>query len=470
MVDRYSKFLLFLLIAFSSCRSDDDDLVLDGLLNPENGEELSGGLSNTVFNTSRNSFGQRSPFLDGSNLDFIIGNSFFNQSWVSAPASTTARDGLGPTFNARTCSSCHSKDGRGQPPSFGGQISIGFLLRLSKLGVSVKGGPLADPNYGTQLQDQSNSGVLKEGEFNISYTEIQGSFPDGEQYSLRDPTYTITNLNFGPLTSGIMVSPRIGQQMIGLGLLEAIDEADILLKEDQFDTNGDGISGKANYVWDFIENKSSLGRFGWKANQPSLLHQTAGAFIGDLGLTTIYFSNQNCPSPQLDCQQAAEGGTPEVETDDLNSVVLYVSNLAVPARRNYDNQDILKGKQLFNSIGCVSCHTPSHITGNHPKFNNLTNQKIWPYTDLLLHDMGDGLADNRPDYLADGNEWRTQALWGIGLIETVNNHTFLLHDGRARNIKEAILWHAGEAEQSKNLFKQLTATERELLINFIKTL
>lgn len=460
---------MLIVLFLIGCNKDNESPEEPQLLVAEEGEELSAGPFNTIFSTSTQSFGFPSPGLSGlEELFFFTGNSFFTQNWVSSPASTTAIDGLGPVFNGRSCTSCHSRDGRGQPPTGVGDFAGGLLLRLSISGTDEYGGPNPHPVYGDQLSDRSLPGVPAEGQFAITYEYIQGEFSDGTSYELRMPSYELINLNFGP--ADVMVSPRVGQQVIGLGLLEAIDENDIIALSDPADLDGDGISGKPNFVWDIASQSHVLGRFGWKANMPNLLQQTAGAFVGDIGITSSMFPMENCTDAQGDCQATTNGGSPEIEDDNIDAVLIYISNLAVPARRDVDAQDVLKGKNIFNNIGCASCHVPSFTTGAHPRFNHLSNQKIRPYTDLLLHDMGEGLADNRPDYEADGNEWRTPPLWGIGLIETVNNHTFFLHDGRARNIEEAVLWHGGEAESSKNAYTQLSKADRERLLKFLNTL
>lgn len=464
------KSVVYLLIClstltFSSCQKDDNNG-----LQAENGEELSGG-EGTVFVTGENAFALSMPGLTSmQQLEFATGNSFFNQNWVSAPASTTARDGLGPLFNARSCSGCHFKDGRGRAPISFGEHSTGFLIRLSVPGTDATGGPLSHPDFGGQLQDISIQNVTAEGEAIVTYTEIAGTYADGTPYSLRQPAYDIDFNDGISTTSGMMLSPRVANQMVGLGLLEALDEGTILAFADEFDSNGDGISGRPNYVWDVETQTTKLGRFGWKANQPNLKQQTAGAFVGDMGLTTTLFPNDECTSSQSDCLSAPNGGSPEVTDENLRKVVLYASSLAVPARRNWTDKTVLQGKQLFMYIGCASCHIPKMTTGTHPVFDALSNQTIRPYTDMLLHDMGEGLADGRPDYLATGSEWRTPPLWGIGLFQTVNHHTNYLHDGRARNLEEAILWHGGEAENAQSAFKQLTQTERNAIILFLNSL
>ena len=436
----------------------------------EEGEALSGGQA-TVFDVSPNSFSQPAPGLErNQELLFFVGNSFFNQNWVSAPASTTARDGLGPHFNARSCASCHFKDGRGRPPEFAGEAPTGYLIRLSIPGSDVYGAPLPDPNYGGQLQDFALEQIKAEGSFEIRYEEIPFTFPDGTTTSLRKPTVTFTRLNFGDLHPEIMISPRVGNQMIGLGLLEAVPEETLLALADPIDVNQDGISGRPNYVWDSFNGQMTIGRFGWKANQPNLLHQTAGAFVGDLGITSDLNLMENCTAVQTDCLTSINGGTPEIIGEDLQKVVLYASSLAVPGRREWDTPEVLEGKKLFIESGCADCHTPLLETGIHPTIPALSNQVIRPYTDLLLHDMGEGLADGRPDFQATGSEWRTPPLWGIGLIETVNGHTYYLHDGRARNLLEAILWHGGEAENALNNFINLTKEQRDAIIRFLNSL
>lgn len=452
--------VLFLLL-FWSCRK------VDLVPNPEPGEELSGGQV-TVFDAGRNAFGHPAPGLQGlDELEFFVGNSFFNQNWVSSPASTTARDGLGPLFNARACSGCHFKDGRGRPPEFPGEHTTGFLLRLGNMD---NGNLVGDTHYGGQLQDQSLPGVPVEGAYSISYSEIPQTLSDGSVVNLRKPSYQIDASGYGNLAAGNLVSPRVANQMIGLGLLEAIPEADILLHVDETDADGNGISGRPNRVLHVASGEIRLGRFGWKANQPDLLQQSAGAFLGDMGITTSIFPDQNCTSVQMDCQNAPDGGSSEISDDDLRKVVLYVSTLSVPARRNWESPEVLTGKSVFMEIGCAACHIPKWQTGRHPDFDALSDQTIWPYTDLLLHDMGEGLADGRPDFEATGKEWRTPPLWGIGLFEVVNGHTTYLHDGRARNLTEAVLWHGGEAASSRDQFKEISKEKRDALIAFLNSL
>ena len=463
-----SLFIALFIITACSSKEETDYIALDTVY--EIGEEMSAGRLTTSI-LGANAFDQPVPGLP-TNTDFLffVGNSLFRQNWVSSPASTTARDGLGPTFNARACSACHNKDGRGLPLEQNQEFSAGFLMRISESGTNDFGGPKPVANYGTQLQDRGNLSIPFEAKVNITYEIIKGQFKDGETYELRKPIYTITREQFGSLQQ-VLTSPRVGQQVIGLGLIDALSKEDILANTDEFDSDGDGISGKANYVWNHTTNQSELSRFGWKSNQPTLRQQVADAFNGDMGLTTSIFPDKNCPSPQLDCLNAPNGGSPEVTDKSLNNLMIYASSLSVPIRRNYEDQNVLKGKKLFRDLKCNSCHTEVFTTSNNYDFNTLLeNVTIRPFSDFLLHDMGSDLADNRPDFLATGNEWRTQPLWGIGMIKEVNRHTFLLHDGRARNIEEAILWHDGEAEASKNRYKNLTKKERQNLLAFINSL
>ncbi len=437
---------------------------------PEPGEELSGGQA-TVFDTTPNAFSLPVPGLEREQeLLFFVGNSFFNKNWVTAPSSTTARDGLGPFFNSRSCAGCHFKDGRGRAPDFEGERPTGLLMRLSVPGAGDHGGPLPDPVYGGQLQDDAVMGLAAEGVLAVSYEEVPFTFPDGEVVVLRRPVYTFKDPAYGVPNAEMMFSPRVANQMIGMGLLEAVPEEAILALADPDDADGDGVSGRPNYVWDVAAQGTALGRFGWKANEPTVAQQTAGAFLGDIGITTPLFPTQNCTAAAPDCATAPDGGAPEIDPDDFDKVVLYAGALAVPARRDWTDPVVLEGKRLFAEVGCTACHAPLLTTGEHPTLPALSNQTIRPYTDLLLHDMGAGLADGRPDFLATGSEWRTPPLWGLGLIETVNGHSNLLHDGRARGPLEAILWHGGEAETARNNFARLDPSEREAILRFLNSL
>ena len=432
-------------------------------------EALSGGAA-TVQATTRQAFGQPLPHLTADQeTRFFVGNSFFNRNWVSAPASTTARDGLGPLFNARSCSACHLHDGRGRPPA-AGEDMLSMLVRLSIPGQDSQRGVVPEPTYGDQFNGLAVSGVPPEGRALVTYEEMPGAYEDGEPFSLRRPTYTFSDLQYGPMHPNSRLSPRVAPVMIGLGLLEAVPESALLALADPDDADGDGISGRPNRVWDKARQETVVGRFGWKANQPNVAQQVAGAFLGDIGIPSTLFPDENCPADAVACWQASNGGSPELSESLLGHVVFYSRTLAVPARRNSRLPQVRRGRTLFNEAQCNACHTPTLRTGAVPGLPDLSGQVIHPYTNLLLHDMGPGLADNRPDFEASGSEWRTPPLWGIGLIETVNRHTFFLHDGRARNIAEAILWHGGEAEVSKEYFRRMPRDDREALLQFLNSL
>lgn len=417
-------------------------------------------------------------------LDFRLGDAIFRRLWASAPSSTTSSDGLGPFYNARSCQSCHIRNGRGHPPAAGEQ-PISLVLRLSvppqnadqaDLLRRLEAAVIPEPTYGMQLQTFSVQGLLAEGQLHIDYAEMPVSLADGEIVSLRRPQYHVTDLNYGAMRPHTMVSPRVAPPMIGLGLLELIPEAEILKLADPEDLDGDGIAGRANRVWSRERGKAMLGRFGWKAGTATIADQTASAFAKDLGLSThlIAASHGDCTPDEPACLSAPTGDDPsekvEVTKTMFDLVVFFARNLAVPARRQADGPAVLHGKRLFADAGCASCHRPSFTTGGDPALPEQAPQKIRPYTDLLLHDMGDELADGRPEGLANGRQWRTQPLWGIGLTETVSGHDLLLHDGRARGILEAILWHGGEAETAKRKVMHMTKQDRADLLAFIRSL
>jgi CxxC motif-containing protein (DUF1111 family) len=433
-------------------------------------EELSAGVC-TTKDSSLRAFDRPAPNLSEENFDhFQVGNSFFRSAWVTAPASASARDGLGPVFNAISCTGCHIRDGRGAPPQKYGEPLVSMLIRLSINGRTSEGAPMPEPTYGGQLQNRAIQGVKPEGEVNIKYEEKIGQFADGEVYSLRKPNYELRDLKYGNMHPNTKTSPRTAPFMIGLGLLEAIPEQAILANVDENDQNGDGISGRPNYVWDYEKKQKTIGRFGWKANQPNLKQQVAGAFNGDMGLTTSLFTSDHCTDSQADCKKQISGGNPEISDEILKATVSYSASLAVPMRRNAQSKEVLRGKQLFTETKCTTCHIPKFTTQALPNYPEYQGIMIRPYTDLLLHDLGEELADKREDFEATGKEWRTAPLWGIGLIPKINGHTNFLHDGRARNLSEAILWHGGEAENSKNLFLKMSKHDRNALIKFLESL
>ena len=329
---------------------------------------------------------------------------------------------------------------------------------------------MPEPTYGGQLQPFSIQGVPEEGRPTVTYERQAGQFWDGESYELLVPSYAVLDLGYGPFDASVRVSPRVAPAVIGLGLLEAIDEARLEALADPLDEDGDGISGRINRVWDVTQEQTVVGRFGWKAEQPTVRQQSAAAFSGDVGITTDIFATEGCTGIQTACAAAIHGGTPEFPPNLLDRVEAYGRLLAVPARQRFDDDTVLRGKRLFTDVGCARCHVPRHQTRIDADLPELRDQRIWPYTDLLLHDMGEGLTDNRPTYLADGNEWRTPPLWGLRFYEVVNGHNRLLHDGRARGVVEAIMWHGGEGDASKRRFQNLDASDRAALVAFVRSL
>ncbi|KIN72380.1 di-heme oxidoreductase family protein [Sulfitobacter guttiformis] len=456
---------------------------------PQKFEEKSAGAATVRARTDADAFSQPSGNISFEDeLDFKVGNGLFRKLWVSSPSSTLASDGLGPIYNARSCQRCHIKDGRGHPPENAQDNAISMFLRVSI--PDLDGGSDADameriegyiatrpdPVYGSQLQDFAVQGHPAEYRLDISYTEEVVTLADGEKVSLRHPTYIAADLGYGPLHTDAMLSPRVAPQMIGLGLLEAIASDDILVRTDPDDLDGDGISGRANVVWSQIHNQPMLGRFGLKAGSPTILEQSAAAFAGDIGISTPVFQAGfgDCSILQADCRDAPQGDGDdrvfEIDQTGLDLVTFYSRNLGVPARRNVEDPQVLQGKQVFYETGCTACHTPSYVTQRLEDRPEQSFQLIWPYTDMLLHDMGPALADNRPEGRATGTEWRTPPLWGIGLTAQVSDHSYFLHDGRARSLLEAVIWHDGEAAGQRDKVIALPTKERDALIAYLESL
>ena len=426
-------------------------------------------------------------------IDFIAGQGLFRKIWVASPASTLASDGLGPLFNARSCEACHAGGGRGHPAAEGGKRSPGLVLRLAvpvagAAGATEISSYLAEPSaplaptrphpvYGAQLQDFSTQGQQAEYQLSITYHDIAVDLADGETISLRDPTYSATDLAFGPLEDGTLISARIAPQVIGLGLLEAIAPADILAHADPGDADKDGISGRAQMIWSADLGRPALGRFGHKAGVATIREQSARAFHADIGISTPLFpaGAGDCTSVQTRCMNAPDGtsgtaGATEIGEVGLDLVTFYASTLTLPARRGVARPDVLRGKQIFYETGCTACHTPKFVTDRLPAHPERSFQLIWPYTDLLLHDMGPDLADDLPEGVAAGNEWRTAPLWGIGVTADRSGRQSFLHDGRARTLLEAILWHGGEAGHAKNRVTALPSADRAALIHYLESL
>lgn len=430
-------------------------------------EAFSGG-KGTTFNAGHDAFTTPLSHLTRKHRrEFVVGNSFFKENWVAAPATAANRDGLGPLFHARSCSSCHVNDGRGAPPAEG-EIMTGLLLRLS---ISGKDGPQPDPVYGGQLAIRALPGVLPEAEVDVKWIASEVTLEGGEKIALRRPSFAIRTWNYGEPSPGLMMSPRLAPGVYGGGLLEAVSEQMMAVAADPDDKNGDGISGRLNYVWDGAKKGRAVGRFGWKANQPTLRQQAAEAFNGDLGITSAEHPEENfTPSQAAKFAGFPGGGQPEADALVMDRVEAYLRFLAVPARRRLDDPVVKQGESIFQGIRCAACHLPELKTGSDHPAEELRDQTIRPYTDLLLHDMGADLADGRPDGEASATEWRTPPLWGTGLNTAVNGNAFFLHDGRARSHTEAILWHGGEAAASRDAFIKLDAASRRALLAFLDSL
>ncbi|HTO27804.1 MAG TPA: di-heme oxidoredictase family protein [Devosia sp.] len=454
---------------------------------PENFEGKPAGAGTTTFAPNADSF---SHFLDNLSFEqeeqFKLGNALFRKIWVSSPSSTQASDGLGPLFNARGCQSCHIKDGRGHPPFEGQAENVSMFLRLSvppgaddaRLAMDgVIAGEVGDPTYGTQLQDFAVPGLTAEGRMVIDYVDLAVTLGDGTEVVLREPHYSVADLAYGPLADNVMLSPRLANPMIGLGLVEQVPAADILALADPDDLDGDGISGRPNWTIEPVSQSVMLGRFGWKAGMASIRSQSAAAFAGDIGIATPLVDRPygDCTERQADCLAMPTGeqerlGPSEAPDPVLDLVTFYAQTLGVPERRNEGDAAVLRGKAAFYGAGCTSCHAPKFVTSRDAENPAHRFQLIWPYSDFLLHDMGPGLADNRPEGQADGQGWRTPPLWGIGLTETVSGHTFFLHDGRARDLVEAILWHGGEAQAARDAFAQMSQATRDDVVAFLESL
>ncbi len=458
----------------------------EDFLQPEPYERRSGGAATVFEMLNRNAFSHSSANMSFEReLNFKVGNGIFKKIWVSAPSSTLSSDGLGPLFNARACQRCHLKDGRGHPPVPGEKAKT-MVVKLSISPRNADGQAailkhrvhsIPEPVYGSQLQSFSVQGVQSEGDIEVTYEEVPVVLAGGEVVSLRKPTYRLTALQYGRLHPGTMISPRIAPPVIGMGLLEAIPEADITRNADPEDRDGDGISGQVRKVWSDESQQVVLGRFGWKAGQPTVLQQVASAFRDDMGISTPLYPDPygECTVSQSTCRTVPHGDEPAMDGIEAGAtifdlLVFYARNLGVPARRKVDDPQVLEGKRLFYESRCTACHVPKFVTRRDSIGSEQSFQLIWPYSDLLLHDMGEGLADHRPEGNATGREWRTPPLWGIGLTETVSNHTLFLHDGRARSLLEAILWHGGEAEPAKQRVMKMTREEREALLAFLESL
>ncbi|MER9315639.1 c-type cytochrome [Mesorhizobium sp. M0659] len=448
---------------------------------PESFETMQGGAGTSRKQVDRDAFSQPSENITFEELgNFKLGNALFRKNWVSSPSSTQASDGLGPLFNERACQNCHLKDGRGRPPAADSRTTSMFLRLARDASTAEEKAEIAahkvlnfpDPVYGTQLQELAVPGLKGEGRMYVHYREEKVTLGDGSVVWLRKPSYSVDGLGYGPLDSRTTLSPRLTPPMIGLGLIEQIAPADILAHADPGDR--DGISGKPNMVRDLSSGQLTLGRFGWKAQTASIRQQAADAFAGDIGISTPEEPSHwgDCTAAEKACLDMPNGvqkrlGPIEAPPPVMDLVTFYSQNLAVPARRDVGAPAVLAGKKLFYEMGCIACHTPKFVTMRGNKAQAF--QLIWPYSDFLLHDMGPGLADGQAVGDATGSEWRTPPLWGIGLTGTVNGNAFFLHDGRARTLAEAILWHGGEGQKARDRFAAANTADRDALIKFLES-
>ena len=423
----------------------------------------------TVLIETEESYRQPAPVLTAKQLEaFTEGSKGFLQRWVVAP-SILGLWGRGPTSNGEACTDCHDNGGRGRAPSGPEESLQSMLVRLSIPGSGLYGAPRPDPNYGDQLQEEGILGrVPPEGHAAIHWSEFTVALDDGEIVRLRRPRIELRELAFGPLAPGIMTSARVAPPLVGVGLLDAVSDEAILASAAQ--SRARGLRGRPNRVWDLINERQAIGRFGHKANVPNLLQQIVTAYHEDLGVTSFWFPEENCPHIQTACAAEPPGGHFELPSPFLDPVLLYARALAVPARRNAGDTKVQRGAALFSSSGCDGCHMSTLETGDYTPLPAASHQIIHPYTDLLLHDMGEDLADGRPDYLAGPRDWRTAPLWGLGLSATVNGNSMLLHDGRARDATEAILWHGGEAQDAREAFRRMPKEDREALVAFLQSL
>ncbi len=410
---------------------------------------------------------------------FMAGRGHFNRRWVIF--GVAAGDwGLGPTFIADRCSTCHVGGGRGAPPAQASEQLTSMLVRISVPGKDEHGAPKAVPHYGDQLQNQALQGqsfewsysaqpVPTEADVYLDWIESSVTLTDGVRVPLRKPNLRIERLNFGLLPSDVQRSLRIAPPVFGMGLLEAVSEQ--TLRDVAERQRAQGFNGRINTVWDEINQRPALGRFGWKANQPSVRQQIAAAFLGDMGVTSSLHMKQNCPPIQEICEQEVPGNRPELIDPDWNDLELWALGLAVPAQRDQAEPDVQRGAKLFDEVKCAVCHLPTLTTADKfERLPQLAQQTFQPYSDLLLHDMGEELADGRPDFEAGPRDWRTPPLWGLGLSETVTGSTAMLHDGRARNTTEAILWHGGEAAVARDAFARMSQADRDALLKFLASI
>ena len=401
-------------------------------------------------------------------MDTVLGKALFERLWVSAPSSTKAADGLGPLFNARACSSCHQDGGRAAVALQEGDLpaSAGLTLRV---GAAKDGALVPHPTLGSQVQTFAVPGLKPESKLHVTFETHAETLGDGTKVELRRPRIRIDGQD--TLADLAWISPRLAPDLHGAGLLERVPLTWLAAQADPDDLNGDGISGSV-VMGQYGEQDIEPGRFGWKGDEPDLAHQISAAFHFDLGLSTPLRRELwgDCTAAQADCRAAPQGadkGDVEVETTVVSLVATYLRALPAPASTASANE---RGRTLFAEIGCGACHAsrvPAELASGDTKW-------FVPYTDLLAHDMGDGLADRAADdsvsTVVGAHEWRTAPLWGLGARVAAKDGANLLHDGRARSVLEAILWHGGEAAGAKQRVSELSAEDRAALIAFLESL
>ncbi len=443
-------------------------------------EPRSGGMT-TSFNDTSEAFAKTARNINSrERVVFAQGTEVFNAYWTADPNDEFG--GLGPNFDMVACAPCHVNDGRGTGPATDGPLPDGMITKLAT------DDPSMFERFGKQITRQHTEGT-PEAQVSVVYEEVPGEFADGETYSLRRPTYVVEPGDGGPLDGDAVLGVRQAPQLSGMGLLELLPEADLEELADPEDEDGDGISGRLSEGTDLLTDTKMLGRFGWNASVPTIEQQAATALAGDMSLTSRYFPGDEC----LDGGECERHGSPttsrwtvsdqgsrgpeesdedsdwEVTDEQLFELTIYTMGLGVPAIRDVEDPEVLRGRDLFEDAGCTSCHAGGFTTGKG-YMQGLSNQPVNPFTDLLLHDMGEELGDMTVSGDTVPTEWRTPPLWGIGLVETVNGHTTFLHDGRARNLEEAVLWHGGEAEATRDAYRTMDADDRAAVIRYLESL